>query len=218
MSQHRSPPGSPQRSHRLIHTIRPGRLRVLYAWQPADPSSLAYRDSLIVHCLAALGLRRAEVAKLRQSAFELQSGSPWISFIGKGHHVRSVPVPEWLYRRFSDYWGQMHLFDRDLPAIRRCRFLDRYAGSPLCVSTIDHVTKKRTDQLLGHPVRCHVLRHSCASAWIQAGADIRTVQMLLGHQSISTTAIYLHPGPEALISAVDQLAGSSTPLLFQLRA
>ena len=209
---------SPQRSHSVLHCISPSRLRVLYAWQPPNPASLEYRDSLIVHCLAALGMRRAEVANIRTAAFELQAGAPWCSFIGKGHRIRSVPIPGWLMSRFSAYWGQLELFPRDLPAIRRVKHFNSRADVPLCVSTIDTVCKKRTAQLLGHPVRCHVLRHSCASAWIAGGADIRTVQVLLGHRSLATTARYLHPGPEALVSAIDQLAGKATPLLFHISA
>lgn len=199
----------------VIHIIPISEIRILLSWQPSDPSTITYRDSLVLHLQAGLGLRRAEVLSVRVENFSSPTGRTWLTFAGKGGHVRTLPVPFWLSSRFIDYFKFWQL-DPENPAIRHFRHFVKLAGCPLTYATIHQITKNRTLEILGHPVRCHILRHSCASAWIAQGTDIKTVQLLLGHRSISTTSRYLHPGEDALTSAVDSLAGSPSPSLFYL--
>jgi site-specific recombinase XerD len=194
--------------HKVFHLVlTPEDIRDLCAWLPEDPRSIQYRDSLIVHTLATSGIRRAEIAWLDQADFKIVSGRPWLSgFLGKGSRRRSVPIAPLLFRRYVEYWKARGIYGSRGPAlvwhISRPRNLD--------VRTIHRVTKLRTCEILGFPVRCHILRHSCATLWLKNGTDIKTVQLLLGHSNISTTSRYLHSNPQDLCKAIDQ----SSPFVF----
>ena len=210
-------PKSPQRSSQLFHIVPPAALQSLYSWQPRDPRSLEYRDSLIVHIIAAMGLRRAEVRDLVVSNITLEAGRPWLRFTGKGSVVRSVPIPPWLHSRLQ-FFINARCFSPSSPLFQRIRQPDSSVERPVSLAYVHEIVKNRTAELLGHPVRCHTLRHSIASAWIASGADIRTVQLLLGHRNLSTTAIYLHPGSESLITAVNSIASAAVPSLFTIKS
>lgn len=181
-------------------------LQVLASWLPPDPASIEFRDSLIISLLVLTGIRRIEICWLDRKSIVLRSGQAWIiNMLGKGKKYRSIPIPTFLFKRFQTYWSTFRFPDLPSvahPAIMSCRRPHKRIGSQIPHRT----TKKRTLELLGHPVRCHQIRHSVASAWLRSGSDIRTVQLLLGHSKITTTARYLHSFPDQLIQAVESIS------------
>jgi integrase/recombinase XerC len=190
-----------------FHTVLPiilslEELQVLIAWSPPDPASLDFRDSLIIGLLASTGLRRSEITWLSRTEVRIVDGRPWLYQItGKLNFHRSVPLIPALYRRFLLYWEHCSCSIPDPPAI--CQ--TKYPFSSISVETVYLVSKFRTRELLGFPVRPHLIRHSIATAWLQSGVDIKTLQLLLGHRSLSSTSRYLHSSTALMISAVDNI-------------
>jgi len=104
---------------------------------------------------------------------------------GKGRRDRFVPLSETLLKFLRDYWRVYHPQSYLFPGAT----LDR----PLHASSLQkafHVARQRSG--IKKVVSVHTLRHSFATHHLEAGTDLRTIQVLLGHGSLSTTAIYLH--------------------------
>ncbi|MCK5232853.1 MAG: site-specific integrase [Desulfobulbaceae bacterium] len=191
---------SPRGSSQVLHIVlNLEEIHALSSWLPPIYPLPPYRDSLIVSSAVLLGLRRAEISTLRVGNFQVHSGVPWlIDFIGKGQYTRSVPIPNLLYRRYLDYFIREGLVNPSEHAVRQTRG----QRNRICPNCVYDVIKKRTRAILGYSVRPHMLRHSIATAWLQQGVDIKTVQTLLGHQNIATTSRYLHSSPEKMINAI----------------
>jgi len=204
---------SPQVLPSLFHLVlTPDEISIIASWKPPDPRSLEYRDSLVLHLLLMLGLRRTEVTGLQIRHFSINQSQPWLSdFPAKGGRFRSIPVPLWLFKRLCLYWRSHRMENPVCPAV-----FNQIRRSPrsLCGQSIYRISRNRTVQLLGRPVRPHVFRHSIASAWLESGSSLKTVQVLLGHSNIATTSRYLHTGPDALIAAVNSVGITSQINLF----
>ena len=132
----------------------------------------------------ASGLRVSEVAALRVE--DIDSARMLIHVIGKGNKERIVPLSQVLLHALRRYWR------RHRPS-RPWLFPGRDAGKPICVTTIQMACVQARRAARFHKrVTAHSLRHSFATHLLEAGTDLRTVQALLGHSQISTTAIYTH--------------------------
>lgn len=136
----------------------------------------------------AVGLRISETVALR--AEHLDSARMLVHIEqGKGQKPRLVPLSEVLLRSLRSYWrdqrpkvpGSLWLFPSDDPA------------RPIHVTTIEKACQRaRVTAGLSKHATPHTLRHCYATHTLEAGVDLRTVQALLGHANLSTTAIYTH--------------------------
>ena len=153
----------------------------------ADTSSWpGLRDRALLEVLYGCGLRVSEAVGLKISLLYLDEG--FIRVIGKGHKERLVPIGEtasdaltaYLEKRPSEFSGSDFVF------------INRY-GAPLSRISMFKTVKKMA-QLAGvrKEISPHTFRHSFATHLIENGADIRLVQEMLGHESVSTTEIYTH--------------------------
>jgi integrase/recombinase XerD len=154
----------------------------------------ALRDRALLELLYAAGLRISEALRLDLDDLDLAGGS--VRVIGKGDRQRVVPVGDvavaWL-RRYSDV-GRPVLLAGDRSRMVR--------GGPVFLSDRGRrlgrnhawmaVKRAASTAGLGDRVSPHTLRHSFATHLLEGGADLRVVQELLGHASISTTQIYTH--------------------------
>ena len=146
------------------------------------------RDRAVLEVLYGCGLRVSEAAGLRISAVYLREG--YVRITGKGNKERIVPIGEMGIEAMNDY-----LEARPLPAENAAAdlmFLNRFGRSISRISLFKMIKKQALAAGITKTISPHTFRHSFATHLIERGADLRVVQEMLGHQSISTTEIYTH--------------------------
>ncbi len=168
---------------------------------PIDALELRLRqqDDAMFELLYSSGLRLAELVDLDVERLDLAQGL--VTVRGKGQRTRTVPVGAAAARA-------LQLWLRERPALAPSRedgalFLGR-RGLRIRPRTVQERLARRGRRLgLPQRVHPHMLRHSCASHVLQSSADLRAVQELLGHASISSTQIYTHLDFQHLAKAYD---------------
>lgn len=179
---------APKLPQRLPHLVPEEVLETLLQ-EPHDESPVALRDAAVLELLYACGLRVSEVASLTLARVDLASGQ--LTVFGKGSKERLVPAHKLAIRRLAVYLREAR------PAlIGRTSgesFFLSTRGNPLSEDAIRRVFRARLGAAgasLG--LTPHALRHTFATHLLEGGADLRTVQELLGHVALSTTQIYTH--------------------------
>jgi len=162
---------------------------------PDSNIAAGVRDRTMLEVLYATGLRVSELVGLRLDQINLRQGVIRIS--GKGGKERLVPLGEvavaWLEKYLRSTRAAFFKNDPDATLLPSNR------GKPMVRQTFWHAIK-RYARIAGinKPMSPHVLRHAFATHLLNHGADLRVVQMLLGHSNISTTQIYTHVARERL--------------------
>ena len=147
------------------------------------------RDRALLELLYASGLRVSEAAGLKISDLNQEAG--FLRCIGKGGKERVVPVGRQALKWTREYLAQARPAFNPQPESRQI-FLNKF-GRPLSRQTVWAVIKHYSKAAgIRKRITPHTLRHSFATHLLEAGADLRVVQELLGHASISTTQIYTH--------------------------
>jgi integrase/recombinase XerD len=153
------------------------------------------RDRAVLELLYATGMRASECLGLRLEDLNLAAG--YVICTGKGSRQRLVPVGgealDWV-RRYLGEVRPLHTRRRDAG-----RLFVNPRGGPLSRQSLWTLVRRAAAAAgLGRRVSPHVLRHSFASHLLEGGADLRSVQAMLGHADISTTQIYTHLPTSAL--------------------
>jgi integrase/recombinase XerD len=162
---------------------------VLILSQPGDQTPSALRDSAILELLYATGLRVSELISLTMNSINWQVG--FLIVMGKGSKERVVPVGKTAYdcvRRYVDEARPAFVKSKATDVLFLTRFGRAFTRQGLWKIIIAYA-KKAGLQKNVHP---HTFRHSFASHLLEGGADLRAVQVMLGHSDISTTQIYTH--------------------------
>jgi integrase/recombinase XerC len=155
-----------------------------YRMQSTDYSYESVRDGLIIEMLYQTGMRQAELLGLTDADLDLQQAQ--VRIFGKRRKERIVPMGEKLIARIKEY---IAIRDAEMPDSRENgQFFPNLTKSKLYRIVRSHMGEVST--LKKHSP--HVLRHTFATTMLDNGADIRTIQTLLGHASLSTTSIYTH--------------------------
>jgi integrase/recombinase XerD len=186
---------SPSLWERIPQVLSPEAVdRLLAAPQPGDRFFL--RDRAILETLYATGCRASEVVGLKLA--DLYLDSAFCRCLGKGSKQRIVPLGRAAVAALRDYLGESRGLASDPQAV--WVFVSR-GGRRLSREMLWVIVKKyvRRKGLPGK-VSPHTLRHSFATHLLSGGADLRTVQELLGHSSIGTTQIYTHVDRDRLKS------------------
>lgn len=161
--------------------------RLLRSLTPETPDSLC--DQAMLELAYASGLRLAELRDLRLEQLHLEAG--FVNVIGKGNKERVVPVGRTAVAAIQRYLdaGRPKLVTPRSPA---SVFLTK-RGTPFASVTLWWRIKRRA-RLAGveRNITPHMLRHSFATHLLERGADLRVIQEMLGHASISTTEVYTH--------------------------
>ncbi len=147
------------------------------------------RDRAILELLYASGLRVSEAAGLKLSDLNAEAG--FLRCVGKGGKERVVPVGKHALRWIAKYLAEARAAFAPKPDARQI-FLNRF-GRGLSRQSVWMIIKHYAKAAgIRKSVKPHTLRHSFATHLLEAGADLRVVQELLGHSSIATTQIYTH--------------------------
>ena len=179
---------------RLPKVLNEEQLKRLFSQQNLSKRS-GIRDRAILELLFSTGLRVSELCSLNVDTINIESGE--FTVIGKGRKARTVYLSD-----SAKYWVKRYL------GVRRDNFRPlfiRYSGKSmddgdidgeslrLTARTIQRVVKKYTAKAgISVDATPHTLRHSFATGLLRQGADLRSVQELLGHSDVSTTQIYTH--------------------------
>lgn len=171
---------------------------------PAPEEPLAARDRALVELLYAGGLRVSEASGLDLGAIDRSRRQ--LRVVGKGDKERIVPFGS-AAGEALDRWLPLReelLSPRTPEADRGAVFLS-YRGRRLGPRSIQNIVKDRGVAAVGRPdVHPHAFRHSCATHLLDGGADLRSIQELLGHSSLRTTQQYTHTSIEGLIRVYDR--------------
>ncbi len=164
------------------------------AARAADADALSLRDHAILELLYAGGLRVGEICALREEDLHLDQARAQVR--GKGDKERIVPLGDKAVAAIEEY------VRRGRPALAKARvqralFLSRN-GNALTRQWVWEMVRAAGKLQGGLKVSPHKLRHSCATHMVEHGADLRSVQTLLGHADIATTQVYTHVAMEHL--------------------
>lgn len=178
------PPSPPRRLPKALTVDEVGRILTV----PADPSVLDIRDAALLEFLYGTGARISEAVGLDVDELDLDSGA--VRLLGKGSKERVVPVGSYARDALSAYLvrGRPDLVrrGRGTPAL----FLNA-RGSRLSRQSAWTVLRHAAARAgIAKDISPHTLRHSFATHLLDGGADVRVVQELLGHASVTTTQIY----------------------------
>ena len=162
---------------------------------PDVATPLGLRDRAMFETLYASGLRVSELVTLKVAQVSQDMGV--VRIIGKGNKERLVPLGEEALQWIRRYMKESR------PLILGQRLADAMfvtqRGAAMTRQSFWHLIKRYTSLAgLGMPLSPHTLRHAFATHLLNHGADLRVVQLLLGHADISTTQIYTHVARERL--------------------
>jgi integrase/recombinase XerD len=179
---------SPYLGRSLPETLSEAEVEALLA--APDPNQvLGLRDRCMLEVLYATGMRVSELVGLKSHQIDRNLGVARI--FGKGSKERLVPLGEEALAWLKEYWGKSRPL---LLGARHSKFVFvSQRAAPLTRQAFWYLIKRYARQAgITKPLSPHTLRHAFATHLINHGANLRVVQMLLGHSSLSTTQIYTH--------------------------
>lgn len=193
---------SPKGGHSLPVSLNEQQIDDLLA-APDTSDDLGLRDRAMLEVLYATGLRVSELINLQTSQISMQQGV--IRVVGKGNKERLVPVGEvaldWLMKYYRQSRPQLLKTAVNNKNISLCSeiFVTK-RGRAMTRQAFWHIVKRYaiTAGIATEHLSPHTLRHAFATHLLNHGADLRVVQMLLGHSDISTTQIYTHVADQRL--------------------
>lgn len=176
---------APKKNRRLPSALSPDELEKLLSIDPA--SELAVRDKAMFELCYSSGLRLSELSNITLEAIDKNDST--IRIIGKGNKTRVVPIGT---KALSAIRAWLSLRTNLGKPITDFLFPNKL-GNPISPRTIQYrLNKWQKAQGLTQNVHPHMLRHSFASHILQSSGNLRAVQEMLGHASVSTTQVYTH--------------------------
>jgi integrase/recombinase XerD len=162
--------------------------------QPDTSTPLGLRDRALIELLYATGMRVSELVCVRDA--DLHLDEHYLTCIGKGNKERLIPIGDqaagWIRRYVAG--ARPGLARREKAGSRAAsRLFVNARGGPLSRVGFWKILKRYGQQAgLPRMISPHVVRHSFATHLLERGADLRAIQMMLGHADLSTTQIYTH--------------------------
>ena len=190
---------SPSLWQTVPHALSSDEIEALLA-APDTSTTLGLRDLAMLETLYATGLRVSELVGLTRDRVRLDPG--FVRVIGKGRKERLVPLGRSAISSIDDYLehARSKLNQRRLPQL----FLN-HRGGPLTRQGFWKILRGHAANAgISSQVSPHIIRHSFATHLVENGADLRSVQMMLGHASLTTTEIYTHVARERMRRLYDE--------------
>ena len=172
---------APKSSNTLPDVLSPEDVEQLLNFKPSN--TIEIRDMAIVELMYSSGLRVSETVNINISDFE--ENMSFLRVLGKGSKTRLVPMGRFAINAINNWISEREKILNDTDAL----FLNS-KGSRISVRSIQLSLKKMAIKQGLPPVHPHMLRHSSATHMLESSGDLRTIQELLGHSSLSTTQIY----------------------------
>jgi integrase/recombinase XerC len=177
---------APKSPRHLPHTLSPDEAAKLLEFSNGE-DSMVLRDKAMFELCYSSGLRLAELACIKPEDLSLSDGTARVT--GKGGKIRIVPVGSKAVQAVREWLQQREGLIRPGASVL---FLSRYGKNISRRSIAQRLKDQAVRQGINTNVHPHVLRHSFASHLLQSSGDLRAVQEMLGHASISTTQVYTH--------------------------
>ncbi len=188
---------APKNKKHLPKTLTPDETAQLLDIKSKEKFSA--RDRAIFETFYSSGLRLSELVMVTTDSLDLQAGT--VRVVGKGNKTRIVPLGKKAIEAIND-WLE-HKLSINIPETEYVFTNEK--GMPISPRTLQHrLSVWAKKQGLPQNVHPHMLRHSFASHVLQSSGDLRAVQEMLGHASISTTQIYTHLDWQHLAKVYDQ--------------
>lgn len=190
---------TPKSSPNLPPFISEAQINALLA-SPDTDTPHGLRDKALLETLYASGLRVSEAANLTLTELDLERGI--INIIGKGNKQRIVPIGA-----EAVYWLEGYLKTARPQLLKNTPCHAVFVSQKKTAITRQlawQIIQRHTRAIGLPPMSPHDLRHAFASHLVKYGADLRSVQLMLGHSSLNTTQIYTHVADERLKQLIDQ--------------
>jgi integrase/recombinase XerC len=187
---------APKSSSVLPEVLSPEDVEQLLNFKPTN--MIEIRDMAIVELMYSSGLRVSETANINISDFE--ENKTFLRVLGKGSKTRLVPMGRFAINAINNWLVEREKILNNTDAL----FLNS-KGTRLTVRSIQLRLKKMAVKQGLPPIHPHMLRHSFATHMLESSGDLRTIQELLGHSSLSTTQIYTKLDYQHLAKIYDQL-------------
>jgi site-specific recombinase XerD len=198
--------GRPDVVHKIPYGRRPKKLPTILAPEEVNrlfDAAAHDRDRTLLRTAYALGLRVSELVALRLEDIDAARGLVVVRQ-GKGAKDRLVPLSPRLLEELRAYWRSRRPRPWLFPGGRH--------GHHLSVAGVQRVVRRAAQRAgLGKAISPHTLRHSYATHLLEAGCDLLTIQRLLGHRDLKTTARYLHVSTQQLGQAPSLLDWVAAP-------
>lgn len=160
------------------------------------------RNRAIIETLYGCGLRVSELTNLKLSDLFFQEG--FIKVTGKGDKQRFVPIAKVTQKYINLYINNIRTHVPYVPEYEDTLFLNR-RGKQLTRAMIFTIVRQLTELAdINKTISPHTFRHSFATHLLNHGADLRAIQMMLGHESITTTEVYTHVDKKHLREVIDK--------------
>lgn len=191
----------PRIKAKLPKSINFEEFQSLYQAANTEDAFRSVRNHTVLWLLYGLGCRVSELITLNVEDYSPSEG--WFKILGKAQKERLVPVPTILFEKINTYLehGRPHLIKSDS---ERSFLINDRGHRPSRVDVWRWLAKWSKDAGFDAPLNPHRFRHGFATALLENGADLRSIQMLLGHSSIQTTQIYTHLVTSHLVREVDE--------------
>ena len=186
---------APKSASNLPEVLTPEDVEQLLNFKPS--SLIEIRDLAIVEIMYSSGLRVSETVNINVSDFE--EGMSFLRVLGKGSKTRLVPIGRFAISAINNWLSERDKIVSNTDAL----FLNS-KGTRLTVRSVQLRLKKMALKQGLPPIHPHMLRHSFATHMLESSGDLRTIQELLGHSSLSTTQIYTKLDYQHLAKIYDQ--------------
>jgi integrase/recombinase XerC len=192
---------NPRKPRSLPHFLSGDEIETLLT-APGQADALALRDRAILEVLYSAGLRVSELAGLNDGDLDLTGGV--LRVRGKGRRERISPVGSFASHALRQWLAERILSSKEKQGSLAPVFTNKF-GRRLTTRSVGRMLEKYLKQTgLDRRTTPHTLRHSFATHLLDRGADIRSVQELLGHKSLITTQIYTHVSTAGLRAAYEK--------------
>ena len=173
---------------------------------PADQEGSSLRDRALLETLYSTGARVSELVGIDLD--DLRASEGLVHLRGKGRKERIVPIGDVALRAIQAYLDQQRLVKIRYPTTKTTRvslpIFRNSRGGRLTTRSVARIVARYSNRLAGGSVSPHTLRHSFATHLLDEGADLRSIQEMLGHVSLSTTQKYTHLATDQLLAVYDK--------------